>query len=123
MRKQKVVEVGGKKVTVRELTVEQILGLYEDPQGFEFLAAATLGHPRAMLRLLEMACEVPEGTTIQELCQGVNAYSELVAALREVNANFFKILPQELAAIRKMSEVVEASSRPSSGSRGTATRR
>ncbi len=123
MRKQKAVEVEGKKVTVRELTVEQILELYEDPQGFELLAAATLGHPRAMLRLLEMACEVPEGTTVKELCQGVNAYSDLVAALREVNASFFRTLPVELAAIRKTSEVVEASSKPSSGSRGTATRR
>ncbi len=113
----------GKKVTVRELTVEQILELYEDPQGFELLAAATLGHPRAMLSLLEMACEVPEGTTVKELCQGVNAYSDLVAALREVNAGFFRTLPAELAAIRKTSEVVEASSKPSSGSRGTATRR
>ena len=101
MRRQLLVKIGDRSVPVRELSVAYIERAYEDDSILDTLAGVLTGNPTDIKKLLKESTELSE-KEVNELCEGVNSYTILTKALREVNSDFFGTLPQELNRINAL---------------------
>ena len=83
MRKRKTIKIDDRELTVKELTVGQILGLYDVLSG-----DASMGD--MLGRGLELLPELVEGLDPEELkALAPSEIGIIIAAVREVNAAFF----------------------------------
>lgn len=98
--KTKKVEIDGKEVEVREFIVADIEGLFAGGKGgIEAIADAITGAVSGTKRLLALCCPLTEAE-ISKL--GINAYSRLVEAMKELNSDFFAICRRDLAELGRL---------------------
>ena len=101
MRKEKAVEIGGRKVKVREITAREIEMLYQNEAGIQMISSFIRGDhehiPAFIARLTDLELE-----EIRELTGG--QYIVLVNAVRKVNADFFATWRGEIERIMEKEE-------------------
>jgi len=105
MRKEKIVEIEGREIVVKELKTEDIARMYESEEGMAFLVGIIGGDVKAMRKALALATELPLDE-IEKLTEGVSSYSKLVKAFLEVNRDFLEILPVMLENIASISKKI-----------------
>jgi len=110
MSHEKKIQIDGDEVAVRELTVgdlEDLFGAGSDNKttgkGIETIADAIIGGVTGTKRLLAF-CTSLEAAEIDNL--GVNAYSQLVTAMKELNADFFETYRRDLTELGRLMAVV-----------------
>ena len=100
-RQEKIVKIGGKKITVYELTTVDIIFFYKDVETFTALSGFMEGDFVGADKVLERCIDIPFDE-IKDL--GGSGFMELVREIREVNADFFVMLREETL---KMTPTVE----------------
>jgi hypothetical protein len=110
MGREKKIEIDGEEIAVRELTVGDLENLFAAGsdkktagKGIEIIADAITGGVTGTKKLLAL-CTSLEEAEIDKL--GVNAYSLLVAAMKELNADFFEIYRRDLTELGKLMAAV-----------------
>ena len=110
MSREKKIKIEGEEFAVRELTVGDLENLFAAGsdkktagKGIETIADAITGGVTGTKKLLAL-CTSLEEAEIDKL--GVNAYSLLVAAMKELNADFFEIYRRELTELGKLMAAV-----------------
>ena len=106
MSREKKIEIDGEEINVRELTVGDLEDLFSagadkktTGKGIEIIADAITGGVTGTKKLLAL-CTSLEEAKIDKL--GVNAYSLLVAAMKELNADFFEIYRKDLVTLGRL---------------------
>lgn len=103
MRREKVITLDGKQITVRELKTADVIKLFETEDGNQMLIELIVGFPSAVKKIIPYAVDLP-GEELEELTEGVNNYSLIEEAFKEVNSDFFACLPVKLETLTKGAE-------------------
>ena len=98
MRREKVLVIGDKNYTVRELKSSDVIRLSETGEGLQKLNQLSLGLSGASRDILRLCMDLP-AKEFDALTEGINAFSQLEAAMREVNSDFFEALPGRIEAL------------------------
>lgn len=101
---QKIVQIDGKDITVKELKTEEVSRLLDTREGAEVIFNLILGNPASMMQLMRKSVEVSD-EEFASLTEGINGFSVLEEACREVNSFFFVSLPGKMEALMKLGEV------------------
>lgn len=102
MRREKKVKVGGRQITVKELTAEQLLGFYQTDEGFRTLSGFVYGDLERVAEIMSLCTDLP----VDEL-KGMSGtdFLALLSVLREVHADFLPILREE---VKRMEQAMSA---------------
>ncbi len=104
MRGQKVVDVAGREVTVKELTVTQLDSLL----GQEDYEATMLDRILEKDMLTGDLLHTATGISVQDLSgMAPSAMRPLVEAFKEVNPDFFEMARREVSRAQEMAKLLE----------------
>jgi hypothetical protein len=99
----KKVNIKGKQVEVQEFTVESIEKFFsENENPIHIVADVIIGGISGTRKMLTLCTSFTEAE-ISTL--GVNAYSRLSTAMKEVNADFFAVYRKDLSELAKLMAV------------------
>lgn len=97
-RKEKTVEIGGRKIKVRELLAREIEELYQNEGGIQMLSGFIRGDHEFIPVFIEKLTDLSLDE-IREMT--ATDYLVLVEAVREVNADFFVTWGKEIERMMK----------------------
>jgi len=124
MRKQKIIVIGDKSVTVMELMTSDVIALLESDEGIGMLLSASSGMTKDVSALMPKCVDI-SAEELASMTETASAYMLLEEAFFEVNADFFARLPAKIDRITGAAEALakrmEASlkQRASSSGKGT----
>lgn len=107
MRREKVIKINGKSVTVRELRTADVIGLIEsaNQDGIQTLVGVQAGMPSDVKKLMAMGVDV-SAEEFEELVEGISGFTAIESVFREVNADFFASLPQRVRSLLDAAEAM-----------------
>lgn len=105
MRREKTLEVDGKDIIVKELKTADVIELLEGKEGIELLIGVNSGLPSDMKKLLKKSVDMSE-EEFEALTEGINAFSILEQAFREVNSDFFVFLQARVNGLLNSAEAM-----------------
>lgn len=124
MRREKAVKIDGKDIIVRELKTSDVIEMFEGPEGRKLIIGLASGAPQDIASAMRKCVDVPP-EEFDRLTEGINNFTLIESAFREVNSDFFGSLPQKMEAIGGVIEAMQKRGGPSSkrhaGSPGKAT--
>jgi hypothetical protein len=100
MRKETQIEIDGKKITIRELSTDQIIDLLEDGEAIRLLIGVSAGMPSDMKKLIFRSMDLPDEETFNSIFEGSGDYMKVETAFRELHADFLGSLPARIDQIR-----------------------
>lgn len=99
MRREKTVEIDGREIVVRELKTSQVIDLLEGGDQ-QIMVGLIAGFPSDLRKALKLCVDLtPE--ELDAVTEGINNFSLLEAAMREVNADFFDSLPARVELLTR----------------------
>jgi hypothetical protein len=96
--KEKTIEIGSRRITVREPTAEEILHFYQEDESFLALSRYAYGDNREVIEMLELCTDLSRK---ELLSMPASDFYQLVSVLREVHADFLPILQAEMDRINQ----------------------
>jgi hypothetical protein len=90
--KEKIIDIDGQKITIRELETDDVCEIFDTPEGQQMLYDLMMGSPTSTRKLMRKSVQVSDAE-FNTLSKGINAFTLLEAAFREVNGPFFDSLP------------------------------
>jgi hypothetical protein len=102
--REKIIEIDGKNITVRELKTDSVCNLFDTPEGTQLLFDLIMGNPSNVKKLMRHSIDVPDAE-FETLIEGINGFAVLEQAFREVNSDFFASLPEKIDGILRLGEV------------------
>lgn len=105
MRREKTLEVDDKTITVKELKTKDVIEMLEGKEGIELLIGVNTGLPSDMKKLMKKSVDMSE-EEFEALTEGINAFSILEQAFREVNADFFGFLQARVNGLLNSAELM-----------------
>jgi hypothetical protein len=108
MRQEKTILIDDKSVIVKELRAADVIKLIEGADdGIKTLVGVQAGMPSDIKKLMAKGVDVsPE--EFEDLIDGINGFTVMETAFREVNADFFASLPQRINSLLANAEVMES---------------
>jgi hypothetical protein len=102
--REKIVQIDGKDITVREMKTDVICNMFDTPEGTEILFHMMIGNPSNVKKLMRHSIDVSDAE-LNALTEGINGYAVLEQAFREVNGDFFASLLEKIDGILRLGEV------------------
>lgn len=99
--KEKIVDIDGKEVTVRELKTDDVCELFDTPEGQQMIYDLMMGNPTSTRKLMRKAVNVSDAE-FNALTEGINSFVLLEEAFREVNEGFFGSLPKKAGGLMSL---------------------
>ncbi|MFA6054043.1 MAG: hypothetical protein WC769_01585 [Thermodesulfovibrionales bacterium] len=108
MRKEKIIQIDGKSVTVKELRAADVIELIEGvgSDGINILVGVQAGMPSDMKKLMAKGVDM-SSEEFEDLVEGINGFTAVEQAFKEVNADFFASLPQRINDLLEKAELME----------------
>jgi hypothetical protein len=109
MRQEKTVIIDGKSITVKEMRAADVIELIEGegPEGMTILAGVHGGHLSDIKKLMAKGVDM-SAAEFEDLVEGINGFTTIEKAFKEVNANFFASLPQRMNDLLEKGELMDA---------------
>jgi cytoplasmic iron level regulating protein YaaA (DUF328/UPF0246 family) len=105
MRKEKTVELDDRAITVREIKTSDAINLFETKEGMQICIGLISGLPQDIKKVMMLSVDLtPE--EFDELTEGINNFTILEQAVREVNADFFASLPQRMQTLTTSAQII-----------------
>ena len=125
MRKEKIVVIDNKKITVSEIKTSDAIDLLSSNEGMKTLIGVTGGQASDIYTLI-LKCIDKTPEELEEIAEGFSAYSKIEEAFRQVNVDFLALLPARVDQMTKsmaaiIAKMPGASSTARAGSRAKAT--
>jgi hypothetical protein len=102
--REKIIQIDGKDIAVRELKTDMVCDLFDTPEGTQLLFDLIMGNPSNVKKLMRHSIDVPDAE-FENLTEGINGFAVLDQAFREVNSDFFASLPGKVDGILQLGEV------------------
>lgn len=103
--KEKIVEIDGKQIIVKEMKTEKFITLFQSDDGIQMLIGLMSGLPDDIKRVMKSSVDISE-EEFEALTEGINAFSVLEQAFREVNQELFNLLPKKLESLLGLGELL-----------------
>jgi len=105
MRKEKTEKLDGRAITVREIKTSDAINLFETKEGMQICIGLISGLPQDIKKVMMLSVDLtPE--EFDELTEGINNFTILEQAVREVNADFFASLPQRMQTLTTSAQII-----------------
>lgn len=105
MRKEKTVTIDGRDIIVRELKTSDVINLLETQEGMQVCIGLISGLPQDIKKVMMLSVDLtPE--EFDTITEGINSYTIIEQAVREVNADFFASLPQRMQTLTTSAQLL-----------------
>jgi threonine synthase len=108
MRQEKTIQIDGKSVMVKELRAADVIELIEGSgtNGIAVLVGVQAGMPSDMKKLMAKSVDM-SAEEFEDIVEGINGFTAVEQAFKEVNADFFVSLPQRINELLEKGELME----------------
>lgn len=108
MRNEKIIEIDGKSITIKELTTAQVVELIESSgnEGIEILVGVQSGLPSDIKKLMRKTLDL-SSEIFDEITETIRGFDALEKEYREVNASFFDSLTRRIGNVLLSAEVLQ----------------
>ena len=104
MIREKIVTIDGRDITVKELKTSDVIQLTDQSaQGMALALGIISGDHKAITQMLKKTVQLPEDE-LESLIEGINNYSLLEQAFREMNSDFLACLPARFEGLIKVAK-------------------
>jgi len=100
MRKEKTVTLDAKDIVVRELKTSEAITLLETKEGIQICIGLISGLPQDIKKIMMLSVDLPP-EEFEAVTEGINNFTILEQAVREVNSDFFASLPAKMETLVK----------------------
>jgi hypothetical protein len=122
MRKERIIEIDGKEIIVRELKTKDVCELYESDSGIKILVGLVSGMPGDIQRLMRYSIDVSD-EEFARLTENINTYTKIEQEFMEVNNDFFASLPAKIDSLLRFGQVAMKKMGPSLKQRASSLRK
>lgn len=103
VRSEKIIDIGGREIAVKELRTADVCMLYESDNGIQMLVGLVSGLPGDIKKLMRHSLDVTD-EEFERLTENINEYTKIEQAFMEVNNDFFVSLPAKIESLLRFGQ-------------------